>query len=161
MRKALDCAVRFSLLHQDVIRVYTTKQKGDITELACILALKRFGITVSIPYGENARYDLVADIGGKLYRIQCKTSSFKDGCLMFSCKSVHYNTKTRQCEGYVGEIDFFMTEYNSVCYLIPIEDCENASSKTLRIEAAKNNQSKNVSFASDYELSAVLSKMPV
>lgn len=138
-----------------------TKQKGDITELSCILALKKHGITVSIPYGENARYDLIADINGRLYKIQCKTSLYKDGCLRFSCRSIHYNTKERRGISYLGEIDFFMTEHNSVCYLIPIEECKNSSQKYLRMDAAKNNQTNGISFAKDYELETVLSKMPV
>lgn len=138
-----------------------TKQKGDITELSCILALKKYGITVSIPYGEDSRYDLIADIGGRLYKIQCKTSSYKDGVILFSCRSIHYNTKERHGVGYVGEIDFFMTEYDSVCYLIPIDDCMNSSVKSLRLEQSKNNQTQGVSFAKDYELGFVLSKMPV
>ena len=144
-----------------MVLILTTKEKGDITELACILALKKCGVTVSIPYGENSRYDLVADIHGRLYRIQCKTSSFKDGGITFSCRSIHYNTKERHGEGYVGKIDFYMTEFNTVCYLIPISDCTNASSKCLRLETPKNNQCQNISFAHDYELSTMLSKMPV
>lgn len=138
-----------------------TKQKGDITELSCILALKKLGITVSIPYGEDARYDLVADINGKLYKIQCKTSLYKDGCLRFSCRSIHYNTKERRGVNYIGEIDFFMTVHNSICYLIPISECTNSSQKYLRIDTPKNNQTNGVSFAKDYELGAVLNKMPV
>ena len=136
-----------------------TKQKGDITELSCILALKKHGIIVSIPYGEDARYDLIADIGGRLFKIQCKTSSYKDGAIHFSCRSIHYNTKERYGVGYVGEIDFFMTEYDSVCYLIPIDDCKNSSVKCLRLEPSKNNQMQGVSFAKDYELGFRLSNM--
>lgn len=139
----------------------TTKEKGDITELICILELKKLGICVSIPYGENAPYDVIADINGKLYKIQCKSSAYEDGSISFSCKTVHYNTKTRKTESYAGKIDFYMTHYDSKCYMIPIEDCLNSSSKSLRLEKTKNNQKKNVVYAQDYELRKVIRKMLV
>ena len=56
----------------------TSKQKGNLTELQCITAFYENGYAVSIPYGENSRYDFIADIYGKLIRIQVKTSSIKD-----------------------------------------------------------------------------------
>ena len=40
----------------------TTKQKGNITEIQCLLAFISQGYKVSIPYGEDCRYDLVLDI---------------------------------------------------------------------------------------------------
>lgn len=138
-----------------------TKDKGDITELTCILALKKLGLHVSIPYGENAPYDIVADIGGLLYKIQCKSSKYEDGHILFSCKTVHYNTKTRKTESYTGKVDFYMTCFDSKCYLIPIEECMNSSAKRLRIEHTKNNQKKNVSYAEDYELTKMVRKMLV
>ena len=141
--------------------MFTTKDKGDITELACLLELKKHGANVSIPYGENVPYDIVADINGRLYRIQCKSSTYEEGAITFSCKTVHYNTKTRSIESYTGKIDFFMTYYDSKCYLVPIEDCSNTSSKRLRIAESKNNQKKNVSYAKDYELQAIINKMLV
>lgn len=52
-----------------------TKQKGNLTELECITALTELGYLVSIPFGEDSRYDCIVDINNNLYRIQCKTSS--------------------------------------------------------------------------------------
>lgn len=145
----------------EVIFIFTTKDKGDITELTCILGLKRLGIHVSIPYGENVPYDIVADINGVLYRIQCKSSVYEAGSISFSCRTIHYNTKTRKSESYIGKIDFYMTCIGSKCYMIPIEDCKNSSSKRLRVQNPRNNQKKNVSYAEDYELQRVVSTMLV
>lgn len=40
----------------------TPKQKGNLTELKCISAFYELGYQCSIPYGENSRYDFIADI---------------------------------------------------------------------------------------------------
>ena len=137
----------------------TTKDKGDITELSCLLAFMQHGIHVAIPYGENVQYDIVADIGNKLYRIQCKSSTYKNGAISFSCKTTHLNTKKTSVGLYTGKIDFYMTCYNSKYYLIPIEECQNSSCKALRIDKPKTNQIKGISYAEDYELSVILHKM--
>ena len=52
----------------------SSKQKGNLTELQSITAFYKLGYQVSIPYGENSRYDFIADINGKLIKVQCKTS---------------------------------------------------------------------------------------
>ena len=50
-----------------------TKQTGDVTEARIIAVLIEAGYSVSIPFGDNDRYDLVLDTGNKLRRVQCKT----------------------------------------------------------------------------------------
>lgn len=58
-------------------RKMSTNDKGRIAELEIMAALFKCGVTVSVPWGDGARYDLVVDrgrlTGGRsLYRIQCK-----------------------------------------------------------------------------------------
>lgn len=55
------------------------KRKGDRTTLAVMLALVDGGIDVSVPFGENTRYDLIVDRDGDLSRVQCKTGRLRDG----------------------------------------------------------------------------------
>ena len=70
----------------------TTKQKGNLTELQCLTAFVKHGCGVSIPYGDNSKYDFIADVNGKLYKVQVKTSSLKDeNAILFSCRSTHVN----------------------------------------------------------------------
>lgn len=47
----------------------STKDLGAQTELQCLAYLHRLGYNVSIPWGDNARYDFILDIAGKLYKI--------------------------------------------------------------------------------------------
>ncbi|MCP4341342.1 MAG: hypothetical protein GY799_21265 [Desulfobulbaceae bacterium] len=138
----------------------TSKQKGDVTEVQCLLFLIKLGYNVSIPYGENCPYDLVVEINNKLYKIQCKTSRvIGDGStICFKCCSTQKNTSRIRAKTYIGKIDYFMTYYNGTCYLVPISEC-GKSEKTLRFEPPKNRMLKGISFAKDYELETVISKI--
>lgn len=54
--------------------------KGSLSESKILAALLAAEYKVSIPWGQNTRYDLIADKDGILYRIQCKTAWLsKDG----------------------------------------------------------------------------------
>lgn len=50
------------------------KDTGDETEAKIIAALVSCGYTVSVPFGDNSKYDLITDDGDQLRRIQCKTA---------------------------------------------------------------------------------------
>ena len=130
----------------------TTKQKGNLTELKCITAFYELGYQCSIPYGENARYDFIADIDGKLIKVRCKTSHEKKlGVIEFSCKSVNCNMSSNSVREYTkDEIDYFSTYWNNMYYLIPIQEC--SKDKLLRFIPTKNKQEKGISYAINYEL---------
>lgn len=134
-----------------------TKQIGDITELEVMLAFKKFGYSVLIPYGDYERYDLVIDNNGKFIRIQCKTAQKGDDSATFSiqCTSAHRkNGKVVSCKYSEEEIDYFATCFNDVCYLIPVSCC--GRHKRLRLSQPKNNQSKDIVWAKDYELEKII-----
>ena len=46
-----------------------TKDKGNIGEAVILAEFMKKGISVSIPFGDNARYDLIAEFNGKLNKI--------------------------------------------------------------------------------------------
>ena len=130
----------------------TTKQKGNITEMECILAFMKAGYKVSIPYGEDCRYDLIVDINNCLYRIQCKTSHAltnpEDG-FRFKTRSIVITTHGAKTNEYSSEdIDYFATVYEGKCYLVPVGECGNE--KTLRYRYPANGQKKGISLAENY-----------
>lgn len=138
----------------------SSKQKGNLTELQCITAFYKLGYTVSIPYGENSRYDFIADINGKLLRVQVKTSTAKDNgdLIEFSCRSTRVNTQGNFSRTYTKEeIDYFCTYYDNKCYLVPVTEC--SSSKKLRFNSTKNGQKVGINLAEDYELEKQLEKL--
>lgn len=137
----------------------TSKQKGNLTELQCLTAFIEQGCGVSIPYGDNSKYDFIADIDGQLLKIQVKTSSLKDeNAIKFSCRTTHLNCKGVINERYSSdEIDFFATYWDNQCYLIPISEC--SVEKTLRFAPTKSGQTKGITFAKDYTLEKQLQKV--
>jgi hypothetical protein len=50
------------------------RQQGDVGEAAAIEWLTRIGACVAFPLFHSPRYDLIADLGSRLLRIQVKTS---------------------------------------------------------------------------------------
>lgn len=137
----------------------SSKQKGNLTELKCISAFYELGYQCSIPYGENSRYDLIADIDGKLIKVQCKTSrEIESGVIEFSCRSCRSNTQSNLRRRYTAEeVDYFATIWDGKCYLIPISEC--SVTKKLRFVPPKNGQRMGVSYAKDYEIQGQLEKL--
>lgn len=137
----------------------SSKQKGNLTELQCLTAFYQLGYQCSIPYGENSRYDFIADIDGRLIRVQCKTShEIEPGVIEFSCRSTRSNNQSNLQRRYTAdEIDYFCTFWNGQCYLIPISEC--SVSKKLRFISPNNGQKVGITYAKDYELQGQLEKL--
>ena len=54
----------------------TPREQGDIGELSALSWLADHGAKASIPFGHSPDYDLVADLDGRLLRVQVKTATF-------------------------------------------------------------------------------------
>lgn len=131
-----------------------SKTKGNISEAKVLTALLAKNIPVLIPFGDNQRYDLVADNNGIFMRIQCKTGRMnEDKSVLDFPTSSSYAHRGGKRKSYVGDIDAFAVycEYTDKVYLIPIEKCGTAY-MTLRLTAPKNGQVKNIQFAKDFEI---------
>ena len=140
----------------------SSKQIGNITEIECMLSFIKLGYNVLTPYGDCERYDFVADIQGKLIKIQVKhacDSHIDEGYITFRCLN-----KTTQKGKIVNhpysdeQIDYFATFYNGKCYLVPVNEV-GSSSKNLRFTPPKNGQTKGITFAQEYELEKVVNKI--
>ena len=134
------------------------KDVGDRTTLAVMLVLRCLGYQVSVPFGENSRYDLVVDDGTRLQRVQCKTGRLYDGVIVFRTASSyahHPNPKPRQ-RHYRGQVDAFAVycKHTGDVLLIPIEDVPREAA-SLRVDPPRNGQSKLIRFAADYEIATV------
>ena len=134
----------------------TSKEKGNLTELQCLTAFYDLGHKVSIPYGENCRYDFILDVNNTLLRIQVKTSkSVSDECFSFATRSTRVNSQGSISKNYTKEeIDYFATFYQGKCYLVPVDEC--GIEKKLRFCYPANGQKKGINLAQDYELEKVL-----
>lgn len=125
------------------------KIKGNIGESAILFEFVKRQIPVSIPYGDNERYDLIAEFNGKLNRIQVKycdhSSGTKDG-ISCPCASSMNHTATREgWEGYQNDVDYFayyFPRYNYCC-LVPIEYVGTRKSITMNFSEEKPTSAAN------------------
>ena len=129
-----------------------TKTKGDISELEITLTLLKLGCVISVPYGDNARYDMIMDYDGKLYKVQCKTGLWdkKCGSIKFRTKSVNYYSHKQYT---AEEIDFFgvYCPHTNKCYLVPIDHVPKGEC-ALRVRPPGNNQTTGIRWAKTYEI---------
>ena len=94
----------------------STQRKGDIAKSKAISTFTVRGWDVSLPLTESAPYDLVVDIDGKFYRVQCKYSS----SVCVDLRRIHSNSKGYVVKKYLKE-DFdwlYVLFSNGVEYLI-------------------------------------------
>lgn len=106
--------------------------KGQIIELKVQIELLRYGFDISIPNYNASRYDLIADTGNELLRIQVKKSiSNSPSSFSFSCTTQNVKSSTGAKHKYTNdEIDYFATVWNDKVYLIPVD--ETSTQKTIR-----------------------------
>jgi hypothetical protein len=100
--------------------------------------------------GENQRYDLVVQGESEEFlRVQCKTGRLKDGAVVFATRSSSHGKK----QHYRGQADPFgvYCPENGKVYLVPVEKTTVTEGR-LRITRPKNNQSKGVVWAKEFEV---------
>ena len=132
-----------------------TKSKGDLSELLVAVALTKAGYAVSKPLGENQRYDLIADDGERLHRVQVKTGRVRNGVVMFNCCSTHGhrrtgNLATRPYKGQIELLAVYCPE-NEKVYVVPEAELTRTRIQ-LRLVAPLINMTKTIRWASEYEL---------
>lgn len=128
-----------------------SKDVGDISVANIIARLLEFGYVVSVPFGDNLRYDIIVDTGDKLLRVQCKTAWLSRGCLDFNNTSITTKNGRRVSRLYSSnEIDLMLV-YSpnfSKIYSVPI----GLKHFKLRVDPTKDGrQRKDINWAKDYE----------
>jgi len=136
----------------------TTVRKGHVTETKILSRLTELGHYCLIPWGNDRRYDIAVDNGGKLERIQCKTGRYnqKKGIVEFPTVSTYHARNSDGShirKGYHGEADYFgvyCPELQTI-YLVPVSVAARGYG-VLRVVPSKNGQVKGVLLAEDYIL---------
>lgn len=126
------------------------KQIAKEGEMRFAAEFLRKGWQIFLPYGEDSPIDLLIEKEGIFKRIQIKSTSPIRGAIHCRIKS----SNNWQVKRYTKkEIDFFgIYDYvHKRGYLIPIEDMEGMTEAILRLDKAKNNQSKGIRFAEKYD----------
>lgn len=131
-----------------------TKSIGEISEAKLLACLLEKGWLISIPFGERGKYDLIADTGEELLRIQVKTGRLRNGVVLFNTRTSHYHRGGAD-ENYKGKADLFgvyCPDLDST-YLVPV-DRAGTGACSLRVEAAKTkaNNQYGMRYAKEYEV---------
>ena len=108
-----------------------TKAIGNIGEAKVLCKFIELGVPVYIPFGDNERADLIAEFGGKLNKIQVKTSmKVSDGKYQIDLTSSTVHRKNGVKHIYSkNEIDYFAL-YNITrdkVLLIPVNIAPNTN----------------------------------
>lgn len=129
-----------------------TKLIGDLSELRVALALVDAGYAVSKPLGENCRYDLIADDGDRLHRVQVKTGRLRNGVIRFNCSSSHAH-RGGKMRPYFGQVEYLAVYCPDTLkvYLLPEQELT-ASVAHLRVSPTGNSMAKRIRWAAKYEL---------
>jgi hypothetical protein len=127
-----------------------TKAKGEISQAIIMTRLLQKGFSVSIPFGDNQRYDLLLDTGTELLKVQCKTAWLDRGRLRANTCSTFPN-KNRKRINYIDSIDMFLiySPDTDKVYKVNIRDA-GITEIILRLDAPKR-KDKNIRMAKDFE----------
>ena len=132
------------------------KKKGDLAELKVATDLIARGCRLSLPYGEDHDYDLVADYEGRLHRVQVKYTRSDGRVIKVKCFSHSLTAgKIRSTKHYSTAMVDWIAVYDLTtdrCYYVPswMLGAEGRSLFQLRLVPARNGQSLRIRRAEDY-----------
>lgn len=125
-------------------------RKGEFTEATVVAELKRRGIPVSMPFGDNERYDVIVETPrGELVTLQVKTGRLRDGKVLFGAESQHTNSRGHVYERYDGDVDSFLVYCDELEALYLVPEREVGSRMALRVEEPEVRNSK-INWATEY-----------
>lgn len=133
----------------------TLKQKGDLAELKVAADLIDRGCRISIPFGEDCDYDLIADYEGRLHRVQVKYARSDGHVIVIRCRS-HSLTKgkVRVTKLYTSEMVDWVAAYDCTterCYYCPSWELGTGRAELrLRLAPARNGQRVGIRTAESY-----------
>ena len=136
-----------------------SKDKGDIAESIALSEFIKRNVQVSIPFGDNARYDLIADFNGKLNKIQVKyCGQFQDGGISCQCVSSTNHTTNKNYTNYCGQIDYFVfyLQYWDIAILVPIDYVGDRKTIIFRKMGNDTKRRPECHYIEDFSFDAIL-----
>jgi prevent-host-death family protein len=146
------------------VRMHGTNIKGAVAEQAIALAAVKLGVPVLSPVAEHGRSDLALDIGGRLWRVQCKWGHLeRDGGVVIA----NLSTSRHNSNGYVtttytqDEIDLFGVYCGDLdrCFLLPVSRFAGMRAVYLRVSPPRNNQRACINLADDFDFEGAVAQL--
>ncbi len=141
----------------------TGNDKGLIAEIEIHLAAVRAGVPVFKP-DEHSRCDLAFDIGGSIWRVQCKWGRLN---LERDVVIVRVGGCRFSPNGYVrttydeGEVDLFGVYSGELdrSFLLPVSLVAGKHQQHLRLTPPRNSQRACITLAEDYEFHGAIAQL--
>ena len=143
-----------------------SKIKGNIGESAVLFEFVKHGIPVALPYGDNERYDLIAEFNGKLNKIQIKycdcSSGTTNGIACPCASSMNHTAKREGWESYENDVDYlayYFPRYETCC-LVPISIIGSKKSITMNFSETKpiSVNGRPVNWYKDFSFDTILAE---
>ena len=141
-----------------------SNMKGAVAEQAIVLAAIKLRVPVWRPVNEHERVDLVLEIEGRLFRVQCKWGRLNaDGSAIVArvgcsrCSPNGYIRSTYSEE----EVDLFGIYAGDLdrCFLVPITVVAGKHLLHLRLTHARNNQRSCINLADDFDFDGAIAQL--
>lgn len=132
---------------------------GITTELIVAQKFIEKGYIVSIPYGNNSRYDMIVDTDKDCYRIQVKHASLNDnGSYTVNTSNTVSTTVGNSRKYYTKkDVDFIVTVIEDQLVVIPVEMIEHSQSKVFRTVLPKYGTKSNCNLIEDFSVERYIS----
>lgn len=130
-------------------------RRGDVTEAVVLSSLMQVGVSVSVPFGDSDRYDLLVDDAGRLLRVQCKTGSWVNGTVRFKLYNSTLEGGDRVERSYSSsEVDAFavFSPQTETVYWVPISETGTGEMRLRVEEPAANAPRSRINWAVDFRL---------
>jgi prevent-host-death family protein len=144
--------------------VLSTNRKGAIAEAKITTAAIELGIPVLKPVAEHGRYDLAFEIGGQIYRVQCKWGNLdpEAGVIKINLASSGCTPNGYERRSYsANEIDLVAVYCGDAdrCYLLPRALVVDRRGIYLRLSPARNQQRACINLSSQYEFNGAVAQL--
>ena len=143
--------------------VLTPNQKGAIVEAAIAYEAIRAGAEVFKPLSEHSRADLIFGIGGRLFRVQCKSAARSGEVLRITLQGSRHTPRGYVRSRYSAEeVDLIAAHCLDLgrSYLFPFAlVSERRSAIHLRLSPARNGQKAAVHSAADHEFPGAVAQL--
>jgi prevent-host-death family protein len=144
--------------------VLSTNAKGNVAELAIAKEAAKLGLGVLKPLTEHERYDLVLEVGGVLFRVQCKWASLLRAQSVVAVRLSGYRCTTGGCvrsiytESEVDLVAAYCAELDA-SYLLPISLVARRRQIHLRLRPPLNAQRACINLAPEYEFPGAVAQL--
>ena len=137
-----------------------SKDKGNIGEAVALSEFTKKNIQVAVPFGDNARYDLIAEFNGKLNKIQVKYCNqlSATGSVSCPCASSTNHTTNKHYTTYENDVDYMV--FYLACWdrivIVPIEEVGDRKSLSFRLDAPLTKNQYAVQLVEDYTFDKII-----